>query len=154
MIHLPDEALLRLLCKCAPDQAITSIDHGGRTVAGNWGQQTGDRELGTGTCGQGTWDRELGAGDLGQGTGGRELGQGTGGRELGQGTGNRELGAGKWGHQTGQDLGQGTGDKDLGAGNWGGALLCFKKPEALLCVVESVICWWRRWNHGPEVAEC
>ena len=35
----------------------------------------------------------------------------------------------------------------------GGALLCFKKPEALLCVVEGVFCCWRRWNHGPEVAE-
>ena len=23
-----------------------------------------------------------------------------------------------------------------------------------LCVVESVFCCWRRWNHGPEVAEC
>ena len=127
MIHLPDEALLRLLCKCVPDQAITSMDHGGRTVAGNWGQQTGDRELGTGTCGQGTWDRELGAGDLGQGTGGRELGQGTGGRELGMGNSNRELGdrevgAPNWiGLGTG-NWGQGPGGRELG----GGALLCFK----------------------------
>ena len=76
MIHLPDEALLRLLCKCVPDQGITSMEEelwqgtGGSKLgtgnlgqgtggAGNWGQQTGDRELGTVTCGQGTWDREL-----------------------------------------------------------------------------------------------
>ena len=76
----------------------------------------------------------------GQGTGAgnwsRELGQGIGrdlgGADWGQGTWDRELGTGNW-----------TGDRELGAGNW-----------ALLCVVKSVFCCWRRWNRGPEVAEC
>ena len=51
---------------------------------GNWAQGTG-----AGNWGQQTEDRELGTGNWGQGTGGRELRQGTGGRELG----GRELGA-------------------------------------------------------------
>ena len=93
--------------------------------------------------GAGNWDRELW-----QGTGGSKLGTGNLGRELGTG----ELGTGNWG--------QGPGDGELGAGNrnreigrevkdlgrelGGGALLCFKKPEALLCVVERECCCWRR----------
>ena len=94
-----------------------------------WGQQNGDRELGTGNWGQGTGGSELGQGTGGQGTGGSKvgtgnLGQGTGSSKLGQGTGGRELGqgtwAGNWGQQTGdRELGTGTGDRELGAGNWG-----------------------------------
>ena len=109
---------------------------GGRELGGNWRAGTGGSKLGTGNLGQGTGDRELGAGT--GGTGGSKLGTGNlgQGRTWGQQTGDRELGTGNWGQGTG------TGDRELGAGNW-----------ALLCVVESVFCW-RRWNHGPEVAEC
>ena len=46
---------------------VEEVCHRMNWRAGNWGQQTGDRELGTGNWGQQT----------GQGTGGRELGQGT-----------------------------------------------------------------------------
>ena len=56
-IHLPDEALLRLLCKCVPDQGITSMEE-------ELWQGTGGSQLGTGNLGQGTGGgRELGAGD-------------------------------------------------------------------------------------------
>ena len=107
------------------------------TGTGNWGrrQQTEDRELGQGT-GQET-DRELKNGNLRQGTGAGTWRWGTGGRELGQGTG-----TGNWGRQTGDR----TWDRELGTRIWG--------QGTGLCVLESVFCCWRRWNHGPEVAEC
>ena len=121
--------------------------------------------LGTGTCGEGTGDRGLGTGTVAG--------------NWGQQTGDR---AGKWGHQTGdRTWGRELGTRTWGEGNWGrescrtfqttvvfglfeisknrknnfmAVPSCVsKKPQALLFVVESVFCW-RRWNHGPEVAEC
>ena len=74
----------------------------GRELTGNWGQQTGDRELGAGNWG------------LGQGTG--NLGQGTGGRKLGQGTRGREA---NWGQGTWDREGTGGRELELETGNWG-----------------------------------
>ena len=58
----------------------------------------------------------------------------------------KRMGAANWG--------QGTWDRELGTGNWDRELELGTGNWALFCVVESVFCCWRRWNHGPEVAEC
>ena len=56
-----------------------------------------------------------------------------------QQTGDRELGTGNWG--------QGTGDRELELGTGGRELgTTLRRRERVLLL--------RRWNHGPEVAEC
>ena len=73
--------------KAAFDSKGAQLRPGARSLGQQTGQGTGDRDWG-----QQTGDRELG----GQGTGDRELGQGTGNLGQGQGPGmDRELGARK-----------------------------------------------------------
>ena len=139
--------------------------------AGNCGQETGDRGLGTGNWGQGTGtgtgDREL-AGDRELGTGDRELGaanwaQGTGDRELGaaklgtgnwdrkwgQGTGGSKLGTGNWGQGTwDRELGQATWDRELETGNWDRELGKSPSKEGQCCKLGPVN--WHRAALTPR----
>ena len=107
----------------AVDRGAGSRELGQGTWAGNWQQQTGDRELGTGNWGQGTGGRELGQGTGGQGTGGSKLGTGNLGQGSGTGNWGQGTGTGNWQGPGGSKLGvgQGTGDRELelGTGNWG-----------------------------------
>ena len=99
-------------------------------------RSTGDRELGAGNWGHQTGDRELGTRTWGQGTGGGE-----------SCTRESQMIRGFPDYVVFGQFEISKTEKQF----HGGALLCFKKPEALLCVVERVFCCWRRWNHGPEV---
>ena len=89
--------------------------------------------------------KKTGTGNWEQGIGGAS----NWGQDLGQETGNKDLRGGRESctresqmirDQTTVVFGQFEISTNRKKQFYGGALLCFKKPEALLCVVESVFC--------------